>query len=139
MFDRVLRAGAEAGGLLDTPPRPFTEIVLDDCAGGGVSECGGTERFTVLRRLGAGGMGVVYAVHDRVRGDVIALKTLRHGHPAGVLRLKREFRTLTDIAHPNLVSLYELIADDASWFFTMELVDGIDVVNYIQSHSNADT
>jgi tetratricopeptide (TPR) repeat protein len=139
MFDRVLRADAQTGGVLDTPRSPFPESVLDELAGGTVTEFRGTERFTVLRRLGAGGMGVVYAVHDRVRGDVIALKTLRRGHPAGVLRLKREFRTLTDIAHPNLVSLYELIADDASWFFTMELVDGIDVVNYIQGHPHADT
>ena len=84
-------------------------------------------------------MGVVYAVHDRVRGDVVALKTLRRGDPAGVLRLKREFRTLADIAHPNLVSLYELIAGDASWFFTMELVDGIDVVRYLQDQLADDT
>lgn len=139
MFDRVLRADALSGGFLDTPRSPFPETVLDHLAGGGVTEFRGTERFTVLRRLGAGGMGVVYAVHDRVRGDVVALKTLRRGHPAGVLRLKREFRTLADIAHPNLVSLYELIADDASWFFTMELVDGTDVVRYIRGQPAADT
>ena len=139
MFDRVLRADAQAGGFLDTPRSPFPEIRPRRFAGGGVSEFRGTERFTVLRRLGAGGMGVVYAVHDRVRGDVVALKTLRHGDPAGVLRLKREFRTLADIAHPNLVSLYELIAGDASWFFTMELVDGIDVVKYIQDQLADDT
>ena len=134
MLDRVLRADAQAGGFLDTTPSPFPKTVLDDLSGEGVSEFRGTERFTVLRRLGAGGMGVVYAVHDRVRGDVVALKTLRHGDPAGVSRLKREFRTLADIAHPNLVSLYELVAGDAGWFFTMELVDGIDVVKYIQDH-----
>jgi tetratricopeptide (TPR) repeat protein len=132
LLDRVLRADAQAGGFLDTSLSLFPKTVLDDLSGGGVSEFRGTERFTVLRRLGAGGMGVVYAVHDRVRGDVVALKTLRHGDPAGVSRLKREFRTLADIAHPNLVSLYELVAADAAWFFTMELVDGIDVVKYIQ-------
>ena len=38
MFDRVLRADAQAGGFLDTPLSPFPEIVLDDFAGGGVSE-----------------------------------------------------------------------------------------------------
>jgi tetratricopeptide (TPR) repeat protein len=139
MFERVLRADTQPGGVLDTASSLFVESVLDDLAGERVPEFGGTERFTVLQRLGAGGMAVVYKVHDRVRGDVVALKTLRRGHPTDVLRLKREFRTLADIAHPNLVSLYELIADDAWWFFTMEFVDGIDVVEYIHGQSAADT
>jgi eukaryotic-like serine/threonine-protein kinase len=139
MFERVMCADAELGGLLDTACNLFVESVRDDTGVEDVTDFGGTERFTVLRRLGAGGMGVVYEVHDEVRDDVVALKTLRRGQPADVLRLKREFRTLADIAHPNLVSLYELIADDTWWFFTMELVDGIDVVQYIRRHSAADT
>jgi len=131
MFERVLHADTQPGGVLDTAASLFVDSALNDVAGERLTEFSGTERFTVLQRLGAGGMGVVYKVHDRARGDVVALKTLRRGHPTDVLRLKREFRTLADIAHPNLVSLYELIADDAWRFFTMELVDGIDVVEYI--------
>ena len=53
-------------------------------------------------------MGVVYAVHDGSRNEPIALKTLRRARPADVSRLKREFRSLADIAHPNVVCLYEL-------------------------------
>jgi hypothetical protein len=36
----------------------------------------GTERYTIIRALGAGGMGIVYEVHDRVRNENVALKTL---------------------------------------------------------------
>ena len=75
------------------------------------AEFRGTERFTVLRRLGAGGMGVVYAVHDGVRDEAVALKTLLRARPADVSRLKREFRSLADIAHPNVVCLYELVVE----------------------------
>ena len=92
----------------------------------------GTERFTVLRRLGAGGMGVVYEVHDLARGEIVALKTLRHATPAGVYRLKQEFRGLAGVAHPNVVCLYELVVEDARCFFTMELVKGVNYVEYVR-------
>src|SRR5262249_15921358 len=51
----------------------------------------GTERFRVLRRLGAGGMGVVYEAYDREHGTRIAIKVLPALAPDGLLRFKNEF------------------------------------------------
>ena len=91
----------------------------------------GTERFDVVRRLGSGGMGVVYEVHDRVRDEVVALKTFLRSSGADLYRLKREFRSLADVTHPNLACLYELFVEEERCFFTMELVDGVRFVEYV--------
>src|SRR3989441_723088 len=91
-----------------------------------------TGRFQVLQRLGAGSMGVVYSARDVGRDEMIALKTLRYADPATIYQLKREFRALADLAHPNLVTLYELISDGDRWFFTMELVDGVGLLDFVR-------
>jgi tetratricopeptide (TPR) repeat protein len=95
----------------------------------------GTDRFVVIRRLGAGGMGVVYEVHDQARHEVVALKTLRRTTPAGMYRLKQEFRSLAGMTHPNVVCLYELFVEDSRCFFTMELVHGLNFVDYVRQGS----
>src|SRR5262245_35472199 len=81
----------------------------------------GTERFAILRLLGAGGMGVVYEAHDRQLDARVALKTLRYVDAPMLLRLKNEFRALADIHHRNLVQLHELTHDAGHWLLTMEL------------------
>ena len=69
------------------------------------------QRFQVLRRLGAGGMGVVYEAFDRERDARVALKTLRRWRADALLRFKNEFRALHDLQHPNLVTLGELFSE----------------------------
>jgi eukaryotic-like serine/threonine-protein kinase len=91
----------------------------------------GDERWEVRARLGEGGMGTVYEVLDRERGDLVAMKTLLHADPMSIFQFKQEFRSLADVAHPNLVSYYEMGTVDGTWFFTMELVRGVNVDSYL--------
>lgn len=91
----------------------------------------GTPRFTVLRRLGQGGFGVVYEVLDRARNTRMALKTLRRIQGQAHERFKQEFRSLADVHDAHLVALDELHADGDVLFFTMELVEGYNFLDYV--------
>lgn len=92
----------------------------------------GTARYELQRRLGAGGMGVVYLARDKERGVDVALKTLKRFDAQGLLRFKREFRALAGVTHPNLATLHDLVSTGDHWFFTMELVDGVDLLDWVR-------
>ena len=96
-----------------------------------------TRRFRALRVIGAGGMGVVYEAIDEWRGGRVALKTLRTLEAESLVRFKNEFRRLQDIHHPNVVSLGELCEEDGRLFFTMELVDGVHLMQHVRPGSGA--
>jgi serine/threonine protein kinase len=89
-------------------------------------------RFEILRRLGAGGMGIVYVAIDKQRGARVALKTLRELDGESLFRFKREYRSVQGLQHPNLVALGDLVEEDGAWFFTMELVRGTDFLRYVR-------
>src|SRR5262245_33220185 len=96
-------------------------------------------RFVVEHKLGAGGMGVVYAARDRETGRRVAMKTFRHLSGDAVYRIKNEFRALADLRHPNLVRLEELCSEEGSWFFTMELIDGKSFAEWVRGDRLAAT
>ena len=109
VFDRLLREAVRVPSLAI----PMSERVM--LLGG---------RFEVLRPLGHGGMGVVYEALDHNSGGRLALKTLSNLGASNIQRLKQEFRSLSDVIHPNLVGLHELFCDGQHWFFTMDLIEG---------------
>ncbi|HEX2571108.1 MAG TPA: serine/threonine-protein kinase, partial [Polyangia bacterium] len=98
------------------------------------TEFTGNERFELRRRLGAGGFGVVYEAWDRQRNLRVALKTLARIDPVALYQFKQEFRTLADIQHPHLVVFYELLSSAGHWFFTMELLEGLGLLEYVRPH-----
>jgi eukaryotic-like serine/threonine-protein kinase len=92
----------------------------------------GTARFQLLGQIGAGGFGEVFRARDKERGQLVALKVLSRLEPASLYRFKQEFRLFADLRHPNLVSLFELFSGDDVWFFTMELVEGVDWLSHVR-------
>ena len=96
----------------------------------------GADRFILIRKIGEGGMGVVYEAFDQDRGIPVALKTLRRVSPTALYLFKQEFRSIAGIAHPNLVELYELFAGTSeNWFFTMQLLRGPVLLDFLRSDS----
>jgi len=98
----------------------------------------GTSRFEVIRRLGAGGFGVVYLVRDHVMGAEVALKALPSLRHEYLFRLKHEFRALSGLRHENLVSFYELFAQGDQCFFTMEHVPGPNFLQFVRGSNGLD-
>jgi eukaryotic-like serine/threonine-protein kinase len=92
----------------------------------------GADRLTIRGILGSGAMGIVYRAYDRRLDRDVAVKKLRYLTGRDLYRFKREFRSLADIVHPNLVTLYELHTAGEDWFVTMELIEGIGFAEWVR-------
>ncbi len=91
--------------------------------------------YRIESLIGRGGMGTVYLARDTKLSTRVALKTLDCALPTAIYKFKQEFRNLSDVLHPNLVQLYELRAGDGRWFFTMELVEGLDFLRHVRGET----
>jgi serine/threonine protein kinase/Tfp pilus assembly protein PilF len=84
-------------------------------------------RYTLIRILGRGGMGIVWLAHDEELERDVALKFLPDLiiHDAAVLSdLKRETRRCLELTHKNIVRIYDFVHDERSGCISMEHVDG---------------
>ena len=87
-------------------------------------------RFTLLERLGRGGMGVVYVALDPELDRKVAIKLLRPDHreeSAARARLLREAQAIARLAHPNVITVFESGTHGELVYIAMELVDGVDL------------
>ncbi len=93
-------------------------------------------RFELLRRLGAGAMGVVFEAHDPELDRRVALKLL-HRHLSGFgearVRMRREGQVLARLQHPNIVQVFESGEHEGTPFVAMELVSGVTLTSWLST------
>ena len=84
-------------------------------------------RFTVLRMLGEGGMGVVYAAYDIELDRKVAIKLVRESATEGTIghtSMLREAQAMAKLSHPHVVQIYEVGLHEEQVFVAMEFVKG---------------
>ena len=102
-------------------------------------------RYVLLHRIGAGGLGVVFAAYDPDLDRKVAIKLLRSaagdGSAAGRARLVREAQAMARLSHPNVIAVHDVGVYDETLppgpgtersgvFVVMELVDGVDLAQW---------
>jgi serine/threonine protein kinase len=133
---RCLRPDGAAGDTADRSPTPAPSAPSRASAADlgfplappeGPDEIGRLGPYGILRLLGSGGMGIVFAARQVHPGRVVALKMLPSGPASGWQRLARfhgETEVVARLQHGNIVPVYEVGEYDGRPYYTMEYLDG---------------
>ena len=90
--------------------------------------------YAIERKLGQGGMGVVYAARDERLERTVALKTMTLARDDDMARKRfwREARAAASVNHPNICQIYEIGEDAGQLFIAMELLEGVPLSEHLQ-------
>jgi tetratricopeptide (TPR) repeat protein/predicted Ser/Thr protein kinase len=94
-------------------------------------------RYLVVKRLGAGGMGVVYAAYDPELNRKVAIKLLhaaagRAADSEGRMRLQREAQAMARLSHPNVIAVYDVGTAFEQVFVAMEFAEGGTLTDWLE-------
>jgi serine/threonine protein kinase len=93
-------------------------------------------RYQILRKLGEGGMGVVYQARHKMMNRDVAIKVIHRNfvnHPDTIERFQREITAVAKLSHPNITAAYDAEQADDLQMLVMEYIDGIDLAKYLNS------
>jgi formylglycine-generating enzyme required for sulfatase activity len=93
--------------------------------------------YTVIDRIGAGGMGQVYRARHRRMQRTVALKVLPAAATRSadaVKRFQREVQAAAQLNHPNIVTAHDAGEHDGLYYLVMEFVDGQDLSSRVKQH-----
>jgi serine/threonine protein kinase len=94
-------------------------------------------RYRIVKRLGRGGMGVVYLGYDEKLRRKVAIKVLPPklvSHPGAVQRFQREARTASEVRSEHVVAIHDVDDDNGLPFIVMEYLQGSPLDRYLASH-----
>lgn len=92
-------------------------------------------RYTILERIGGGGMADVYRAHDKLLDRSVAVKVLRSQFTNDddfVTRFRREAQAAAKLSHPNIVNIYDVGKDEDVYYIVMEYISGETLKDRIQ-------
>jgi serine/threonine protein kinase len=93
-------------------------------------------RYRLIAQQGSGGMAVIYKAQDLALGRTVAIKILRPsltGDPSFLTRFRLEARNVANLAHPNIVTLYDVGQDGNTYYMVMEYIEGQDLKKLIRA------
>jgi serine/threonine-protein kinase len=95
-------------------------------------------RYQLISVVGGGGMAQVYKSRDNILGRIVAIKVLREQYSTDaqfVARFRREAQAAANLAHPNIVNVYDVGQDGDTHYIVMEYINGESLKSYINRSS----
>jgi hypothetical protein len=124
-----------AGGGFSSGPDSTQEDYAFLAPAESPGELGRLGSYRVLRRLGSGGMGIVFEAEDPQLRRQVALKVMRPALAAGVSarqRFLREARAMAALKHDHVITIYQVGEDQGVPFLAMELLEGESLADRLQ-------
>ena len=92
------------------------------------------DRFKIIKRIGEGGMAVVFEAFDNVENKIVAVKVLKEeiaNDSQSVKRFINESKAVSMMSHPNIVKIYNVSVKDDLKYIAMEYIDGVTLKSYM--------
>jgi len=97
-------------------------------------------RYQINKKIGKGGMAVVYEATDLMLNRKVAVKVLRSEHVADknfIKKFQQEAQAVARISHPNVVSIFDIGQDEDYYYLVMEFLEGENLKDIIRKREKS--